>query len=765
MKNMDAMVLAVVRAWARAGHAARRGTSCSPSPPTRRTAPPTAPASSPPSTPSSSRAAPRASASPAPTPSTPTTGCGSTRSRPASAAPRWLKLTARGQGRARLEGQPRRTPSPAGRRRRPDRRAPLAGPAHPHRAGRRSPNSPRSTASPPTSTTSTRCSTGSAPPPPSSSRPSATAPTRRCCRPVTRSTSSPAPPPPYVDGRDPARRRGGVPRHHGPAHRARTCDWEYHHREVAARGPGRLGVRSPRCARPLEHFDPDGARRAVLHVGRHRRQAVLPARHHRLRLLAAEAAGRASTTRRSSTAWTSASRSTRCTSASACWTVSCAGPPSASRRPAGDRQPRSRTPATAAGRPRSTRAIAAAHDGSPDYVGVVGDEVWWTAPRPAEGGRRALIRRRADGTEECRRCPRRGTSATASWSTAAPPGPARVVDGAPLIVFTHHADQRLYAFAPDAPAGRRRVRSPRSPRVGGGLRWARPAVLRRSAARCGACWRSSPARRPTDVRRVHRRRPARRLAPPRTAPPCANWPRPRTASSPVRGSRPDGRQAVWLAWDHPRMPWDGTELRCADVRADGTFGPARHARRRARGVRRPGRVGRRRHPARRHRPHRLVEPAPRRPGRPAKPSTCARARRSSAGRCGSSGSAGSRPLDHGLVAVLHGRGAASARRCSTPRPASSPTPPGRGPSGSATLAVTGSRVVGVAASVRRLARDRRTRHRHRPHPGPRRPPTTTPSTPPTTRRPQARVFTGPGGREVHAHVYAAAPPRPARSGR
>ncbi|HET7572053.1 MAG TPA: S9 family peptidase [Gaiellaceae bacterium] len=33
---------------------------------------------------------------------------------------------------------------------------------------------------------------------------------------------------------------------------------------------------------------------------------------------------------------------------------------------------------------------------------------------------------------------------------------------------------------------------------------------------------------------------------------------------------PDGRSLAWLAWDHPRMPWDGTELRLAALAADGT---------------------------------------------------------------------------------------------------------------------------------------------------------------------------------------------------
>ena len=35
---------------------------------------------------------------------------------------------------------------------------------------------------------------------------------------------------------------------------------------------------------------------------------------------------------------------------------------------------------------------------------------------------------------------------------------------------------------------------------------------------------------------------------------------------------PDGRQLAWLSWDHPNMPWDGTELWLADVLADGTLG-------------------------------------------------------------------------------------------------------------------------------------------------------------------------------------------------
>ena len=35
---------------------------------------------------------------------------------------------------------------------------------------------------------------------------------------------------------------------------------------------------------------------------------------------------------------------------------------------------------------------------------------------------------------------------------------------------------------------------------------------------------------------------------------------------------PDGKQLAWITWNHPNMPWDGTELWIGEVNADGTLG-------------------------------------------------------------------------------------------------------------------------------------------------------------------------------------------------
>ncbi len=39
---------------------------------------------------------------------------------------------------------------------------------------------------------------------------------------------------------------------------------------------------------------------------------------------------------------------------------------------------------------------------------------------------------------------------------------------------------------------------------------------------------------------------------------------------------PDGQQLAWLTWDHPQMPWDGTDLWVGTFQADGSLGQIQH---------------------------------------------------------------------------------------------------------------------------------------------------------------------------------------------
>ncbi|MFF5476540.1 LpqB family beta-propeller domain-containing protein [Streptomyces sp. NPDC012935] len=213
-------------------------------------------------------------------------------------------------------------------------------------------------------------------------------------------------------------------------------------------------------------------------------------------------------------------------------------------------------------------ALAATHDGHPEYVGFVGDEAWWTEPRPTEGGRRTLVRRRADGTEE--------SVLPAPWNVRSrvveyggQPWAGEVVGGRPLVVFVNFADQRLYRYEEGAEP---RPITPVST-LGGGLRWAEP-QMRLGLGEVWCVLEEFTGEGPTDVRRVLAAVPLDgSAAGDRAAVRELTDDRYRF----VTGARisPDGQRAAWLAWDHPRMPWDGTELLVAGIGADGTLAAPR----------------------------------------------------------------------------------------------------------------------------------------------------------------------------------------------
>ncbi|MXM64061.1 prolyl oligopeptidase family serine peptidase [Streptomyces sp. HUCO-GS316] len=382
-------------------------------------------------------------------------------------------------------------------------------------------------------------------------------------------------------------------------------------------------------------------------------------------------------------------------------------------------------------------ALAAAHDGHPEYVGFVGDEAWWTEPRPAEGGRRTLVRRRGDGREE--------SVLPAPWNVRSrvieyggQPWAGAMAAGEPLVVFVNFADQRLYRYRPGSEP------SPLTPvsAVGGGLRWAEPRI-RLAEGEVWCVLEEFTGDAPTDVRRVLAAVPLDgSAATDRDAVRELTDGRHRFVTGPRIS--PDGRRVAWLAWDHPRMPWDGTELVLADVAADGTLRGARTV---AGG------------------PEESIAQADwasdgsllyasdrtgwwnlYRDGEP----LCPR-EEEFGGPLWKLGHRWFAPLDSGLIAVVHGRGA-TALGILDPETGEVVDAAGPWTECAPTLAVHGDRVVAVGASPRTAyevveldARTGRARVIGAPHDD-----AVDPAHYP---EPQIRTFTGPAGREIHAHIY------------
>ncbi|GGZ69391.1 LpqB family beta-propeller domain-containing protein [Streptomyces bluensis] len=394
--------------------------------------------------------------------------------------------------------------------------------------------------------------------------------------------------------------------------------------------------------------------------------------------------------------------------------------------------------------------LAAAHDGHAEFVGFVGEEVWWTEPRPTEGGRRTLVRRGADGREE--------SLLPAPWNVRSrvieyggQPWTGTVRDGEPLVVFVNFADQRLYRYQAD---GDPQPLTPLSP-VGGGLRWVDP-QLRPDRDEVWCVLEEFTGDGPTDVRRV--------LA---AVPLDGSGAQDRDAVRELTDERhrfvtgprvsPDGRRAAWLAWDHPRMPWDGTELVVADVTDDGTLAEPRTA---AGGPEESiaqadwAADGTLVYSSDRTGWWNLYGVGP--DGR--ERALCPRDEEFG-GPLWKIGSRWFAPLESGLIAVVHGRGA-TALGILDPETGEVVDAAGPWTEYAPTLAVHGGRVVSIGASPRSAYEV--VELDTVPHASPSSAlgrarvigaAQDDPVDPAYYPEPQIRTFHGPAGREIHAHVY------------
>ena len=193
----------------------------------------------------------------------------------------------------------------------------------------------------------------------------------------------------------------------------------------------------------------------------------------------------------------------------------------------------------------------------------VGGQVWWTELRPSEDGRQAVRRLGPDGQpEDVLPAPWNARNRVQEYG-----GNSWVAAEDGTLVFCEFSDQRLYRLDPGASEPVPISPAPAEP---AGLRYADPQLYRDGSEVW--CLRESHDADGTITRDL--------CAVPLDGSAAED---PAAVRSLVGGSdflaharlSPNGDRLAWIAWDHPQMPWDGTELRVAELAEDGSFGPAR----------------------------------------------------------------------------------------------------------------------------------------------------------------------------------------------
>jgi len=194
-------------------------------------------------------------------------------------------------------------------------------------------------------------------------------------------------------------------------------------------------------------------------------------------------------------------------------------------------------------------------------VKVSGQDVYWSESRPMEKGRVVVVRHTPEGTQADLTPPGFNTRTTVHEYG----GGSYFVHGK-IIFFSNYTDQRLYRIDPD--------KEPRpitpEPQAEGGLRYADGRMM--PDGRKIVCVRQ---------RLLDNGKENKQPAIPQYANELVVLPADGSAEPKVIASghdfysnprpSPNGRKLAWLCWDHPRMPWDGTELWVADLALDGTL--------------------------------------------------------------------------------------------------------------------------------------------------------------------------------------------------
>jgi dipeptidyl aminopeptidase/acylaminoacyl peptidase len=187
-----------------------------------------------------------------------------------------------------------------------------------------------------------------------------------------------------------------------------------------------------------------------------------------------------------------------------------------------------------------------------------GADIYWTEVRPQEDGRSVVVRTEGGARRDLVPPPFNARTRVHEY------GGGDYTAHRGTLYFSNFSDQRLYRIAPDDPAP-----VALTPESGAQLRY-------------GDMTFDASRARLIGVREDHTadgREPANALVAVPLDADAAGNPGDVLASgydfySSARVS-PDGKHLAWIAWRHPNMPWDGTELWVGEFDAAGNFARAR----------------------------------------------------------------------------------------------------------------------------------------------------------------------------------------------
>src|SRR5215208_2227104 len=193
--------------------------------------------------------------------------------------------------------------------------------------------------------------------------------------------------------------------------------------------------------------------------------------------------------------------------------------------------------------PISSDAIVRGVVGLKEVV-IDGRDVYWLESRPGEGGRNVVVLLRPEGrTEDVTPQPFNARTRVHEYG-----GGGFTADGG-TVYFSNFVDQRIFYLAPDS----------------------EPAPLTPETGRRYADMVVDQDRRLIAVRDDHAgHEPVNEIV---SIDLESGEERVLVSGNDFYSSprlSPYGRRLVWLTWNHPNMPWDGTELMGCDLDADGS---------------------------------------------------------------------------------------------------------------------------------------------------------------------------------------------------